>query len=105
MEKVWILDHAFDFEKIEVENYKILIRRLLIVTKNFTINGIIPISDEDILLADELDRQSNPAGGNTLAVLAQLIEAINNAFDGEKRLQDFGTVTQSNGKYISFYIK
>lgn len=106
MEKqVWILNCVFDFEKIEVENYKILVERLLLSTKKFTQNGVIFISKEDISLANELDRQSNPAGGNTLAILSQLIEAINAGFNGNKKLEDFGLLTKSNEKYISFYIK
>lgn len=103
-DKKLVLGKEFNLEKIEEKNHQEIIKRLLGVTRDFRINGTILIFKDELRFADELDKKTNPVGGNTLAILAQTIEAIKVAFGDKDILRDKKiSLTMADGKFINFH--
>lgn len=101
-----ILGNSFDLKKIGEEHYQHIVERLLIVTDDFTVNGSIHLYENDFHFADVLDKKTNPAGENHLAILSQTIEAIKAAFGDENIMENQGIfLTLSGRKYLNFHTK
>lgn len=105
-EKLFILGKQFNLGKIKEEHYQKILKRLLIVTDNFTVNGTIYLHEYDLKFAEKLDKETNPVGENYLAVLSQTIEAIKVAFDDQEILEKNGIfLTLSGVNHLNFQIK